>query len=160
MVDISALKAPEASNEAGQWVMIEDGPLKGVELCVRGMQSRPARRFIARQGLRTTIRRGKVDLSDDAVVDSLIDGQGALLAEVILLDWRGLTSGGEPFPFDRDFVRAALAEDDMSPLAEAIAWAAAQVDRGFEEAAAELEKNSPARSDGKSTAAKPSHARK
>ena len=90
----------------GEWV--SDVPqLPGVEFLVRSANYKPYAR--ARD---KALRDAAPDMATDAGEDAFWLIIGAKMAEYLVLDWKGLTSGGKPSKFTPEAVMALLTADD------------------------------------------------
>ncbi len=123
-MDISILDK-KVDLTGGHWV--DDIPgLDGIRLKVRSTNYKPFR--IATAGLAR--RSGKKMRTDEGLAD-FNASTGAPLAEHILLDWEGITDGGEPLKYDPKKALAILTADDDHGVGikfrRAVEWAADQV---------------------------------
>lgn len=123
-MDIGNLNKPADLNE-GEW--IDDIPdMEGVRFKVRSTNFKPFRTATA--GL---ARRSGKKLNTDAGLMNFNVATGKPLAEHILLDWDGLTEGGEPLPFTREKALAILTADDDHGIGarfrRGVEWAGDQV---------------------------------
>ncbi len=144
-MDIQSIKKNSAVIAAGQWV--DDIPgLSDARLRVRGLTCAAARAFRA--------KRERAAPDSDREADGMLNN-GALrrilcetLLEVVLIDWEGLTSGGEPLPYAKETAEQFLLDPDYEEFADWVTWAAHSVDRNNTGVQAALEKNSGAPSSG------------
>jgi hypothetical protein len=105
------------------------------------------------RGLKSTAYKNARDAKMRAVNADGRDENGSVLtseieriqrecaAEVLLLDWEGLTDGGKPLPYSLETAKTLILNPDFHAFADAVIWCADQVDersRGKKEA---LEKN-------------------
>ena len=123
----------------GDW--IGDIPdMEGIELKVRSTNYKPFR--VATAGL---ARRSGKKLNTDVGLNDFNVATGKPLAEHILLDWKGVTSGGEPLPFSKEQAIAILtAEDDFgigAKFRRGVEWAGDQVADRINERAKEAAGN-------------------
>lgn len=123
----------------GEW--IGDIPdMEGVEFKVRSTNYKPFR--VATAGL---ARRSGKKLNTDAGLNDFNVATGKPLAEHILVDWRGLTEGGQPLEFTRDKAIALLtSEDDFgigAKFRRGVEWAGDQVADRINERAKEAAGN-------------------
>lgn len=123
----------------GDW--IGDIPdMDGIELKVRSTNYKPFR--VATAGL---ARRSGKKLNTDVGLNDFNVATGKPLAEHILLDWKGVTSGGEPLPFSKEQAIALLtAEDDFgigAKFRRGVEWAGDQVADRINERAKEAAGN-------------------
>jgi hypothetical protein len=96
----------KANLNDGEWV--DDIPnMEGVRFKVRSTNYKPFR--VATAGFAR--RSGKKLRTDEGVVNFSI-GAGKALAEHILLDWDGVTSGGKPLKYDPKKAMEILTADD------------------------------------------------
>lgn len=110
-VRLSDLRVDLAAVENGAWV--EGIPGMGdLALKVRGLDCEPAR-------LRRRLRARRGVSSDDVMTE--------VLREVVLLDWRGLTDGGEPLPYSAETADILLTLTEFRPFRQAVIWAAEHV---------------------------------
>jgi hypothetical protein len=90
----------------GEW--IGDIPdMEGVEFKVRSTNFKPFR--VATAGL---ARRSGKKLNTDEGLNDFNVATGKPLADHILLDWRGVSQGGEPLEFTKDVAASILMSDD------------------------------------------------
>lgn len=138
-MDIDALKATSVAIDDGEWQ--SDLPnLPGVELKVRSYSAPIVAKAVAK-----ALRKAG-DVSDDAREE--IDRD--VIAQHVLMDWRGLTQNGEPVSFTSESARELL----MSGIfLAAVNVAAGRVSAANEERLAALAKNSSTPSSAKSKAA-------
>lgn len=109
----------------GHWVEdIPDNP--DLRLKVRSSHYKPFRVAMAA----VARARGKTLNSAEGVVDFSVSA-GKPLAEHILLDWDGVTSGGEKVPYSPETALAILSADDSHGIGDsfrrATEWAAGRV---------------------------------
>lgn len=109
----------------GQWIGdIPDMP--DVEFKVRSTNYKPFR--VATAGL---ARRSGKKLNSDAGIADFTVAAGKPLAEHILLDWKGINSGGNPLKFSVEQATAILTADDDHGIGakfrRAVEWAGDQV---------------------------------
>lgn len=151
MVDISSLRRDSKVVAEGQWV--EQIPNFGnARLRVRGLTSPKATELRARLNRQAP----KSDRHRDGSLKH--EANARVLAEVlhsaILLEWDGLTDGGQPVAYDADKAWEWLSNPDYRAFSDAVTWAAAIVDEGNAEATEELAGNSRRPSAGSSKTAK------
>ena len=123
-MDISLLNS-DTDLGPGEW--IDDIPdMEGVELKVRSTNFKPFR--VATAGL---ARRAGKKLNTDEGLHSFNISTGKPLVEHILIDWKGVTNGGEPLPFSRDTALTILTADDPhgvgASFRKAVEWAGDRV---------------------------------
>jgi flavodoxin len=109
----------------GEW--IDDIPdMEDIQFRVRSTNYKPFR--VATAGL---ARRSGKKLNTDEGLNSFNIASGKPLAEHILLDWKGVTSGGKPLKFSKEQAVAILtAEDDFgigAKFRRGVEWAGDQV---------------------------------
>lgn len=145
-MEIGNLKKSTQKVEGGDWVA--DIPQMGeLRLRVRGLGSAQYKAVLARK-LRAA---PKQDRERDGSVREAVEHRlrGEALHETILLDWDGLTSGGEAFDYDSDTALSWLTDPEFEDFHYATLYAAGVVGKDRDEAAGELAKNSKAPSAGK-----------
>lgn len=109
----------------GEW--IDDIPdMEGIQFRVRSTNYKPFR--VATAGL---ARRSGKKLNTDEGLNSFNIASGKPLAEHILIDWKGVTSGGKPLKCTKEQAIAILtAEDDFgigAKFRRGVEWAGDQV---------------------------------
>lgn len=123
-MDISLINS-ETDLAPGEWIG-EIPDMDGVELRVRSTHFKPFRLAITGMA-----RRAGKKLNTDAGLDAFTVSTGKALAEHILLDWRGVTSGSDPLPFTNDTALSILTADDPHGIGaafrRAVEWAGDQV---------------------------------
>jgi hypothetical protein len=137
-MEIGSLKRNSAAVSSGQW--IGDIPGMGdVQFKVRGFSSPMAIAYRSRKerSAPRSDRNRDGTLKPEASVRVISE----LLAEVVLLDWSGITDGGEPVLYSAELAMEWLTDPDMVFFADGVAWAAQVVDRGSAEMREDLEKN-------------------
>lgn len=134
-MDISALKRDSTKVEAGEWVGEIPG-MEDVRLRVRGLSSPTAVALRSRKE-RKVSRDGR-ERDGQLKADVALRILGEVLHEAVLLDWDGLTSGGQPLPFDKDLARDWLTNPDYVAFADAVVYAAQVVDKGRADDTAEM----------------------
>lgn len=145
-MDINSIKRDSASIEAGQWI----GDIPGfgdVRFKVRGLTSPTAVALRSRKERKVPIEDRERDGSLKPQV--AIRLMGEILHEACLLDWDGITSNGQPVPYDSEQAKAWLTDPDFMSFADAVAYAAGVVDRTRAGQTGALSKNSAAPSRGK-----------
>ncbi len=134
---LSSLKSDRARTDAGDWIEIPDWP--GVAVRVRGL-SHPAYVYARDQVNRRLARKHKGDAAGPAEMrqrdDERLRLNGEILAEHVLLDWRGFD---EEYSAERAL--AMLSDPAMELLIGNVTWAAAQVGQAKAEFSEEQEKN-------------------
>lgn len=135
----TALINSETDLGPGEW--IGDIPdMEDVEFKVRSTNFKPFR--VATAGL---ARRAGKKLNTDAGLHAFSVSTGKPLAEHILLDWKGVTNGGQPLPFSPEIALAILTADDPHGIGAAfrrgVEWAGDQVAEKLTERAKEASGN-------------------
>jgi hypothetical protein len=148
-MDLSNLQRDSAKVEAGEWVDGIPG-FGSARLRVRGLESVVFNTTRARKERQAQRQDRERDGTLKAEAARRVFGEA--LAEVILLDWDGLTEGGAPMPYSAEKARELLTNPDFSPFADAVVWAAGYVDRGRVADAAEVGNGSQKSSKGRSEA--------
>jgi hypothetical protein len=144
-MDIQSIKKNSAVIAAGQWVDSIPG-LEDAALRVRGLTCPAARAFRAKK------ERAAPD--SDREADGMLNTEALrrilceTLLEVVLIDWKGLTSDGKPLAYARETAEQFLLDPDFEEFADWVTWAAHNVDRNNTGVQAALEKNSEAPSSG------------
>jgi len=132
---------------SGQWV----GDLRDmgdVKLKVRGLTSP----LVVNVRSRKERKVPKQDRERDGTLrtDVALRIFGEVLFEVVLLDWSGITSNGEPLPYDKETAYAWCTDPRFTMFADAVTAAANIVDRGMAAAEEQLTGNLPKPSAGNS----------
>lgn len=137
-MDIQNIKRDSGAISAGQWV--SDIPEMGdLRLRVRGWTAPEASALRGR--LERAVSRadrdrsGRINDAEAARITSRV------LADVILLDWEGVTSGKKKVAYSEDLAREWLTNPDFRPFADAVAWASQAVDRGQADATEDAKGN-------------------
>lgn len=120
----------------GTWIGdFDEAP--GVELLVTGLQSEAAQKLQrSKQASLRAKNRGKV-ISDEQLARVTKE----VLIEVVLKDWRGLKSGGEPIPYSQEQARQWILSRNGEKFTGLVLTAAYRVDAQAAELAQGLEKN-------------------
>lgn len=122
--------------EEGAWVGgFDDAP--GVEFFVRGFSSDAVQKALAEAQIAERVKKGGQPLTTDEL--SLIASM--VLAEVGLLDWRGLTDGGEPVKFDRELAKLWMSSKGGKKLALLVFAASQKIDNDTERFIEQATKN-------------------
>ena len=127
-----------AEIDDGIWIDdITDAP--GVRLKVRGWSSEKVQSLKSFKERRAPRKERDVtgNLSHAAHIRIIRE----LVAEVILLDWEGLTEAGKPIPYSKELARKWLTSRTGDKFLGMVSDAATQVDNRLEDVAEELEKN-------------------
>lgn len=137
-MDIQDLRKDVAASTEGQWV--DEIPGMGeLRLRVRGENSPKVAALRARK-LRA-VPKNKRDRSGAPAFEEMMRVTSEVLHEAVLLDWDGLTNGGDPVAYDADLAKGWLSNPDFQQFADAVAWASQAVANGEAEAAEELAGN-------------------
>lgn len=135
-MDIKAFRRDKdamALIDGGAWV--GDIPDFGtVELKVRGLKSKVVGELFARKE-RAAPREDRERDGKSLTRDAMKRISREVLHEAVLIDWRGLTDGGKPLPFDKNLAREWCINPEFEDFADAVAWAAGVVDAGNAEVA-------------------------
>lgn len=137
-MDIASIKRDSSLLETGEWV--EDIPgLDDVRLRVRGLTSPTVVAYRARRERRVPPKDRERDgtLKLEAGMRVLAD----TLLNVVLLDWDGFTSNGEPVPYTKEQAAEWLYDPDFVAFADAVSWASQVVGRGQTQAEEDRSKN-------------------
>lgn len=127
-----------AEIDDGVWIDdITEAP--GLRLKVRGWSSEKVQSLKSFKERRAS--RKERDASGNLVHAAQIRIIRELVAEVILLDWDGLTEGGKPVPYSKELARKWLTSRTGDKFLGMVSDAATQVDNRLEDVAEELEKN-------------------
>lgn len=122
-VKLSSLAVDINAEQSGDWVDIPDLP--GVALKVRSINA-PAYQ-VARGLLMQKLRR-KHGQDKPIPVNDLTVALGALYAEHLLLDWRGLADDNDqPLPFSTELSTSLLTNPEYRNLVQHVAYAAGRV---------------------------------
>jgi len=139
-MDINNLKRSTDRVEGGDWV--GDIPEMGdLRLRVRGLGSAQYKAIMSRKS-RAVPRQDRE--RDGSIKDEVLHRiRGEALHEAILLDWDGLTAGGQPFGFDASVALNWLTDPEYQDFHFATLYAAGVVGKERAEAQEELGKNLP-----------------
>jgi hypothetical protein len=142
MIKLNSLKANLSRENDGDWIKIPPelvGDGEGVEFKVRSLIYAKFR--IARDQFILKVSRAAGGITKvDA--EKLYVGDGNLLADHILLDWRGLSDdAGKPVPYDADLAREILVDPAFRTIQAAVAYAARQLGEITAEVTADELKN-------------------
>lgn len=144
-MDIKSLFADHKNIQNGVWV--KDIPDFGeVHLKVRGLRSPQYREALDRAN--RAVPRNKRDVDGTPFLSERHRIAAQLMYEVVLLDWRGLTHEGVEVPYTRDLAKEWCTNPDYAQFADAVAYSAQLVDRGYAEELAEVVGNSKSESAG------------
>lgn len=122
--------------DQGTWVDVSD-EAPGVELLVVGLRSEQARKELRnRQTVVRKKNRGK-ELSDTQHSDIMKE----VLVDVVLKDWRGLKSDGEPIKYSKDLAKQWIMSRSGERFTEIVIAAAQRLDAEAESFVEEVSKN-------------------
>jgi hypothetical protein len=137
-MEIKDLKKNSSAISAGQWV--DDIPDMGeLRLKVRGLSSPAVSALRARKERAVPRKQRNRDGTLKQATAMRISSE--ILAEIVLIDWEGITDGGKPVPYDKALATKWLTDLDYQDFANAGAWAAMLVDRGESDELEELAGN-------------------
>lgn len=109
--------------DSGAWVGdLLEAP--GLELKVCGLRSKDARRALEQKQAQARAKNRGKPLSDEQLAVCMRE----TLAEVVLKDWRGLSSGGEPVEYSREQAAKWLTSRNGERFAALVLQAAQQID--------------------------------
>lgn len=144
-MDLNRFKADTTLEDEGVWVPIDtDG---GAELKVARIGNRRYRETMARRlkPYRRAIRAGTLD---DSVTERIT---AEVLAETVLLDWRGLERDGQNLPYSASTAAELLKDAGYKDFRDLIVEMASDLENYRERDLEEAEKNSRTTSAGNST---------
>lgn len=145
-MDINSIKKDSSLIAGGQWV--GDIPDFGdVRLRVRGLTSPQV--VTLRSRLERAVPKNERNRDGTLKYEANIRVFGQVLSEAVLLEWEGITDGGEPVPYTKEQAANWLTDPDFRTFADAVTWAASVVDGGNADATDELAGNSQKLSAGK-----------
>lgn len=122
--------------DQGTWVDVSD-EAPGVELLVVGLRSEQARKELRnRQTVVRKKNRGR-ELSDTQHSDIMKE----VLVDVVLRDWRGLKSDGEPIKYSKDLAKQWIMSRGGERFTEIVIAAAQRLDAEAESFVEEVSKN-------------------
>lgn len=149
-MDISSFKRDSKAIQAGQWVENIDG-FEDARFRVRGLSS-PVVSTLLSAKERKVSKKGRLK---DGTIKPEIRRQifGEVLHEAVLIDWDGLTDGGQVVPYSKELAEKWCTDPDYEPFADAVTYAARIIDAAIEETVDEAGKNSLRSSSGKSSGA-------
>lgn len=138
-MDITKIKKDLGAIDHGVWV--DNIPNAGnLRLKVRGLTSSAARDH------RSTLERAVApeDRLDDGTFSTAISLEilGKVLADVVLIDWEGLTDDGREVPYNPALAREWCTNRAYETFADAVVWAARKVDGAREKTTEMVVKNS------------------
>jgi len=127
-----------AKIDDGVWIDdIAEAP--GLRLKVRGWSSEKVQALKSFKERRAS--RKERDVSGNLVHTAQIRIVREVVAEVVLLDWEGLTDAGQPIPYSKEMARKWLTSRAGDKFLGIVSEAATQADNLLEDAAEELENN-------------------
>jgi hypothetical protein len=120
---LSSLKVDIVREEEGDWIDIPDLP--GVSLKVRSTNSKGYSMALSLRSQKFARKYGSRPIPPE----ESLKANGSLLAEHILLDWKGLTEddGTTEIPFNKELAAEYLQNPEYRQLANAVVWAAQRV---------------------------------
>lgn len=137
-MDITNLKKDPEKIDEGQWVS-EIPDMGDLRLKVRGTSSAKFRNVRARLE-RAVVKKDRArDGSLKPAVAMRVMGEA--MAEVGLIDWDGLTEGGNPVKYNQTLAREWLTNPAYESFLDAAVWAARVVDAGEEDVAKDVTEN-------------------
>jgi len=144
-MDLSRFKTDTALEDDGVWTTIDAA--SDAEIRIARIGNRRYRETMARRlkPYRRALRAGSLDES----VSERITAE--VLAETVLLDWRGLSVGGDPLPYSRETARDLLLDPGYRDFRDLVVELAGELDLYRERDLEEAEKNSATSSGGRST---------
>lgn len=109
----------------------------GVRLKVLGLQSEVVRKALDQKQTAKRLQKGGAALTADEIADCM----RAVLGEVVLQDWDGITSGGKPVKFSRDLAKEWTGGRKGAKFADLVLMAAQRLDEGANDFAEAATKN-------------------
>lgn len=144
-MDIARLKTDPAREDEGVWVEVGDGAsLKLARIGNRRYREATQRRF---KPYRRALRAGTLS---EATSEQLM---AEVLAETVLLDWRGLMDRGTPVPYSVDQAKAVLCDPAYREFRDLVVELAGDMQSYREADLEDAEKNLGTSSSGTSTGA-------
>jgi hypothetical protein len=138
-MDIQSIKKDSAAIAEGQWV--ENIPGMGdLTLKVRGSSANYVMAVRARKQRNAPNEDRAADGS--LTVDATLRIETEVLYEAVLLDWGGLTDGGQPVKYDSALAKEWLTNPDFRDFADAVVWASGVVSRTTKAVKEKAAKNS------------------
>lgn len=124
-MDINYLARDIKAREVGEWVDNLEG-LHGVKLKVKGLTSDAFTKYYADRVKDIPLweRETNGNIKGETAVKIFQDG----LSEVILIDWEGLESNGEPLPYTKELAKSYIDNPAFEVFRDAITLAAKIVD--------------------------------
>lgn len=144
-MDLGRFKTDTALEDDGVWTTIDAG--SGAEIRIARIGNRRYREAMARRlkPYRRALRAGTLD---DSVTERIT---AEVLAETVLLDWRGLTNAGAPLPYGRETARDLLLDPAYRDFRDLVVELAGELDLYRERDLEAAEKNSATSCGGSST---------
>lgn len=138
-MDIQSIKKDSAAIAEGQWVDNIPG-MGDLRLKVRGSSAN----YVVAVRARKQRNAPNEDRAADGSlsVDATLRIETEVLHEAVLLDWDGLTDGGQPVKFDATLAKDWLTNPDFRDFADAVVWAASVVSRTTKAVKEKAAKNS------------------
>lgn len=146
-MDLSRFKTDTAREDDGVWTTIDassDAQIRLARIGNRRYREAMARRL---KPYRRALRAGSLD---ESVTERIT---AEVLAETVLLDWRGLTAGDAPLPYSRETARDLLLNPAYRDFRDLVVELAGELDLYRERDLEDAEKNSATSCDGSSTGA-------
>ncbi|WP_420562609.1 hypothetical protein [Thalassobaculum sp.] len=146
-MDLSRFKTDTAREDEGVWTTIDassDAQIRLARIGNRRYREAMARRL---KPYRRALRAGTLD---ESVTERIT---AEVLAETVLLDWRGLTDGAAPLAYSRETARDLLLNPAYRDFRDLVVELAGELDLYRERDLEEAEKNSATSCDGSSTGA-------
>ncbi|MFX4220699.1 MAG: hypothetical protein ACMVO3_06715 [Thalassobaculum sp.] len=146
-MDLSRFKTDTALEDEGVWTTIDAA--SDAEIRIARIGNRRYRETMAKRlkPYRRALRAGTLD---DSVTERLT---AEVLAETVLLDWRGLTVDGAPLPYSRETARDLLLDPAYRDFRDLVVELAGELDLYRERDLEDAEKNLATSSAGTSTGA-------
>lgn len=146
-MDLSRFKTDTALEDEGVWTTIDAA--SDAEIRIARIGNRRYRETMAKRlkPYRRALRAGTLD---DSVTERLT---AEVLAETVLLDWRGLTVDGAPLHYSRERARDLLLDPAYRDFRDLVVELAGELDLYRERDLEDAEKNSATSSGGTSTGA-------
>lgn len=134
-MDLSRFKTDTALEDEGVWTTIDAAT--DAEIRIARIGNRRYRETMARRlkPYRRALRAGTLD---ESVTERIT---AEVLAETVLLDWRGLTVGDEPLPYSRDKARDLLLDPAFRDFRDLVVELAGELDLYRERDLEDAEKN-------------------
>lgn len=138
-MDIRSIQKDSAAIAEGQWVDSIPG-MGDLRLKVRGST--------ANKVMAVRARKQRNAPNEDRSADGALSVEAAMrietevLHEAVLLDWDGLTDGGQPVKFDSALAKDWLTNPDFRDFADAVVWASGVVSRTTKAVKEKAAKNS------------------